>query len=303
MRKKWVLLLISLLFLFPLQLFAIKPITIILDWYPNPDHAALLYADAAGYFDKAGLKVHLISPTDPAIGIKMVAAHKADLAVTYQPSFVLANQQGLNLKWIATLVSQPLDSMVVVDSSPIKQISDLKGKTIGFSTPGVDQLMVALMLKHANLSLSDVNMVNMPDGLASALMNGKINVMQGAMRNVEPYIFAAQGVSVRQFFPEDYGFPMYDELILVTSSQEANNPAFKTLVTALAQASRALKADPTAAWYIVIKKYPTMNTEINQKSWLVTVPLLASNPAYYNAKRYQTFEAFITANSNKSYFY
>ncbi len=48
---------------------------------------------------------------------------------------------------------------------------------------------------------------------------------------------------------------MYDELILVTSAKEANNPSFKTLVEALTAASKTLKADPTAAWFVVIKKY------------------------------------------------
>ncbi len=74
MIKKFIMLWVITFWLLPLELFALKPMTIILDWYPNPDHAALLYADAAGYFDKAGLKVRLISPTDPSLGIKMVAA-------------------------------------------------------------------------------------------------------------------------------------------------------------------------------------------------------------------------------------
>lgn len=294
---------ICLLLWLPMQVFAAKPITIILDWYPNPDHAALLYADAAGYFTREGVDVKLISPTDPSIGIKMVAARKADFAVTYQPSYVLANRQGLDVTWMATLVAQPLDSMVVLDNGTIQKLSDLKGKTIGYSTPGVDQLMVQLMLQHVHLNLADVKLVNIPDGLAASLMNGQVNAMQGAMRNVEPFIFAAKGVKVKQFFPEDYGFPAYDELILISSAKKAHTQADMRVIQAITDATTALKANPTAAWQVVIKKYPSLNTSVNQQSWQATVPLLDATPGVYNAKRYRDFEKFINSQSNNAYFY
>jgi len=290
--KKYVLLFVTLLWL-PLAVFAAKPINLILDWYPNPDHAALLYADAAGYFTQAGLQVKLISPTDPSIGLKMVAVGKADLAVTYQPSLVLAQREGLDVVWVATLVNQPLDSLVVLDQDTIRTLSDLKGKTIGYSTPGVDERMVYLMLQHVGLVPSDVTLVNIPNGLVASLMHGQISAMQGAMRNVEPFVFAAHHVKIKQFFPEDYGFPMYDELILVSSSKQANDPRYPLLVAALTKATQALKTDPDAAWQVVIHKYPTLNTPINQQSWQATIPLLDAHPGNYDAKRYQQFAAFI----------
>ncbi len=287
----------------PWQAFAVKPIRLVLDWYPNPDHAALLYANAAGYFKQAGLNVQLIPPADSTIGIKMVATGKADIAVSYEPSLVLAQQQGLDITWLATLVAQPLDSLVVLDNGSIQTLSDLKGKTIGYSTPGIDPLMVRIMLQYVHVKLSDVTLINMPDNLMQGLMHKQISALQGAMRNVEPFTFASQGIKIKQFFPENYGFPMYDELILVCSSKNISDARYQSLVLALTKASIALKADPISAWKIVIKKYPSLNTQVNYQSWLATIPLLSSNPDYYNAKRYQQFATFMRKQQATAFIY
>lgn len=286
-----------------LQLFAAKPLSIILDWYPNPDHAALLYADAAGYFTREGVDVKLIAPSDPTLGVKMVAAGQADLAVTYQPSYVLAQRQQLGITWIATLVAQPLASMVVLDKGPITTLAALKGKTLGLSSPGIDALMAQLMLQHVGLTLKDVHMLVVPNSLTASLISGRVDAIQGAMRNVEPFVFAAQGIKVKQFFPEDYGFPAYDELIIVASKKQAHNPQYALMIDALTKATKALKANPTAAWQVVIHKYPALNTEVNQQSWQATVPLLDSTPGYYDAKRYKTLAVFMNEKQNNIFFY
>ena len=62
-----------------------EKITVLLDWFINPDHAPLIIAKERGFFDKAGLDVELIAPSDPSMPPKLVAAGKADLAVSYQP--------------------------------------------------------------------------------------------------------------------------------------------------------------------------------------------------------------------------
>ena len=43
-----------------------EKLTILLDWFLNPDHAPLVIALQKGYFSAAGLEVELIEPADPA---------------------------------------------------------------------------------------------------------------------------------------------------------------------------------------------------------------------------------------------
>ena len=115
-------------------LFAASPVmaqdklTVLLDWFVNPDHAPLIVAQEKGFFKAAGLEVKLIAPADPSLPPKLVAAGKADLAVSYQPQLHVQVGQGLPLIRIGTLVSTPLNSLVVLRDGPIKKIADLKGK-------------------------------------------------------------------------------------------------------------------------------------------------------------------------------
>ncbi len=46
--------------LFSGQIFALEKLTVILDWFPNPNHAPLFVPQQEGFFKQQGLEVNLI---------------------------------------------------------------------------------------------------------------------------------------------------------------------------------------------------------------------------------------------------
>ena len=104
---------------------AADKLTVMLDWFINPDHGPLYVALERGEFEKRGLDVELIPPADPNDPPKLVAAGRADLAISYQPQLHLQVAAGLPLMRVGTLVATPLSALVVLADSPIKSISDL----------------------------------------------------------------------------------------------------------------------------------------------------------------------------------
>ena len=74
---------------------AADKLTVLLDWYVNPDHAPLFVADAQGFFAQQGLDVELIAPANPNDPPKLVAAKKADIAISYQPQLHLQVDAGI----------------------------------------------------------------------------------------------------------------------------------------------------------------------------------------------------------------
>ena len=72
-------------------------LTVLLDWFVNPDHGPLIVAREKGFFTAEDLEVELIAPADPNDPPKLVAARQADLAVSYQPQLHLQVAQGLPL--------------------------------------------------------------------------------------------------------------------------------------------------------------------------------------------------------------
>ena len=84
-------------------------------------------AQERGYFAAADLEVEIIAPADPNDPPKLVAAGRADVAVSYQPQLHIQVDQGLPLTRIGTLVATPLNSLVVLEDGPIEAIADLEG--------------------------------------------------------------------------------------------------------------------------------------------------------------------------------
>ena len=110
---------------------AADPVTVLLDWFVIFNHTPLIIAKEHGHIKSASIQVKLIAPADQNDPPKLVAAGKADLAISYQPQLHLQVAAGPPLRRIATLVATPLNSLVVLKDGPIKSIADLKGKAVG----------------------------------------------------------------------------------------------------------------------------------------------------------------------------
>ena len=107
------------------------PLKLLLDWHINPDHAPILVAISDGYFQKKGLDVELIEPSDVGDPPKLVAMGKADIAITYQPHYLQQLKHNLPIQQIGTLIPTPLDCLIYLPASDIHSPKDLKGKRVG----------------------------------------------------------------------------------------------------------------------------------------------------------------------------
>ncbi|MFQ9621968.1 MAG: ABC transporter substrate-binding protein, partial [Enterobacteriaceae bacterium] len=107
------------------QAMANEKLTLVLDWYINPDHAPIMVAEQIGAFKAQGLDVKIVPPSDPALPPRLVAAGQADLAITYQPQVHFFADEGLPLVRVGTLINSPLNTIIALDKR-IKTPADLK---------------------------------------------------------------------------------------------------------------------------------------------------------------------------------
>ena len=156
MRK--ILTLIALLAAAPAH--AADKITLLLDWFINPDHGPIIIAEENGYFEEVDLEVEVIPPADPSLPPRLVAAGQAELAVSYQPQLHLQIHEGLPLIRVGTLVATPLNCLLVLEDGPIATPADLKGKTIGFSVAGVEEAILTAVLGKYGVGFDEVELVN-----------------------------------------------------------------------------------------------------------------------------------------------
>ncbi len=270
-------------------------VTVLLDWFINPDHAPLFVAYEKGFFKDRGLDVVFIAPSNPNDPPKLVAAKKAEIAVSYQPQHYLQVDQGLPLVRFATLVATPLNALVVMADGRIKGLGDLKGKTIGYSVGGFETVLLKVMLKEVGLTLADVRLVNVNFSLSPSLFSGNTDAVIGAFRNFELNQMDISGRPGRAFFVEEHGIPAYDELILIAHRDRVDAPMFRKFVDALEAGVQFLINHPEESWLLFIKGREELDDELNRRAWQDTLPRFALRPGALDRVRYRRFAEFLKA--------
>lgn len=272
---------------------AAAKMTLILDWFINPDHGPIIIAEEKGYFKENGLEVEVIAPADPSDPPKMVAAGKADLAVSYQPQLHLQIHEGLPLIRVGTLVATPLNCLLVLEDGPIKSIADLKGKKIGFSVAGVEEAVLTAVLKPHGLTMDDIELVNVNWSLSPSLMSKQVDAVIGAFRNFELNQMDINGEKGRCFYVEEEGLPSYDELIYVANPETMDADKISRFLAATEKATQYIINHPQETWEIFSGTSSELNDELNKRAWADTLPRFALRPAAVDAGRYERMEAFL----------
>ncbi|WP_300071349.1 ABC transporter substrate-binding protein [uncultured Ruegeria sp.] len=267
--------------------------TVLLDWFINPDHGPIIVAQENGYFAEQGLKVEIVPPADPSAPPRLVAAGQADLAVSYQPQLHLQIHEGLPLKRVGTLVATPLNCLLVLEDGPIKSPADLKGKKIGFSVAGVEEAVLSTVLGKYGVKLDEVELINVNFSLSPSLMTGQVDAVIGAYRNFELNQMDIEGVPGTCFYIEEEGVPAYDELIYVANPETVDIDKVTRFLAATEKATQYIVNNPDKSWEIFSGTSPELQDELNARAWVDTLPRFALRPAGLEAGRYARFEAFL----------
>ncbi len=268
-------------------------LTVMLDWFLNPDHATLVVAEQRGLFEKAGLDIEMIEPADPNDPPKLVAAGQADIAISYQPQLHLQNAQGLSLTRVGTLLATQLNTLVVLKDGPIRSIADLKGRKVGFSVGGFEDALLSAMLARHGLDTSDIELVNVNFSLSPSLFSGQVDAVIGAYRNFELNQMDIENRLGRAFYVEEEGVPGYDELIVVANHDQLARPALAALVGALEAAAQFTVNHPDEAWEMFKDYREGLDDELNRRAFRNTLPRFALRPGALDYGRYERFASFL----------
>jgi putative hydroxymethylpyrimidine transport system substrate-binding protein len=251
-----------------------KPFTVMLDWFPNADHAPLYSAIAHGDFNAAGLDVRPVVPSATAEPLKLLATGKVDMAISYEPQLLLARDQGYKLVSIGALVQRPLTSIIALPGHGVRTVADLAGKRVGTAGIGYQRAELQAALRSAHVNPATVQEVNVGFNLVSAMLSGKVAATLGGYWNYE-------GIQLEQLrkhpvvIPIDRaGVPSYDELVLVVRESEARHDGedLRAFMQALTRGEREVRADPAEAAALIVKANPDAEAKLQLASIQRTLP-------------------------------
>jgi putative hydroxymethylpyrimidine transport system substrate-binding protein len=277
-------------------------IDLALDFYVNPDHAGIYMALERGYFERAGLDVQPRVPSDPSAPIREVAAGRAELAVTYEPEVLLANEQGLEVIAVGALVDQPLTSLISLPAAAIAEPADLRGKTVATAGIPYQSDYLETIAAGAGLQPDDVREVNVGFNLLPALLGGQADAILGGFRNVEGVDLAERGENPTVVPVDELGVPTYDELVLVARSSELSDQEeeLRLFTSALAKGTADAVADPAAATAAILAAGQGLDPALTRAEIDATLPLLAKSKkerfGEMNSEEWDLFAAWMADN-------
>lgn len=276
-----------------------QKVTLMLDWFVNPDHGPIIVAKQQGLFEAQGLDIEIQEPADPSLPPKLVATGKFDLAVTYQPQLIRDVVEQLPLTRISTLVATPLNTIMVLADNGITSLADLKGKKIGYSFDGgLVNATIGTMLTKNGISIDDVELVNVGWSLSSSLASGQVDAIYGGYRNFEMHQLKTEGFQGKAFYLEEEGVPSYDELIVVANSESVDKEMVIKFNRALELATQYTINHPDQAWQL-FKSYgdgKKLDTELNRLAWKDTLVRFALRPSAADKTRYDNYAQFLLNN-------
>ncbi|MBV8999841.1 MAG: ABC transporter substrate-binding protein [Solirubrobacterales bacterium] len=259
-----------------------QQLTLMLDWFPNADHAGIYQALAEGDFSRAGLDVHVQVPSDPAAPLQLLAAGKVDVAISYEPEVLLARDQGLALVSVAALVQKPLTSIISLASKHITSPGALKGKRIGDAGISYQHAYLTTILNQAGVPLSSVKEINVGANLVPAMLSGRVDATLGAFWNYEAIQLTMLRKHPNVIHMEQVGVPTYNELVVVVRKNTIiNHPdVVRRFVQALGRGYEAVRRDPQAAVTNLVHASSGLDPKLQLASIRATLPVFfPSNPA------------------------
>jgi putative hydroxymethylpyrimidine transport system substrate-binding protein len=256
-----------------------KPFSVMLDWFPNADHAALYAAIAAGDFRAVGLDVTPVTPAETAEPLKLLAAGKVDMAISYEPEVLLARDQGLKVVSVAALVQRPLTSIIALPAAHVSSVAQLAGKTVGTAGIPYQAAELRTALQSAGVSPARVKEVNVGFNLIPAMLSGKVAATLGGYWNYEAIQLELMHKHPVTIPIDQAGVPQYDELVLVVRENEAHTDGqdLRAFLQALTRGEHLVRANPAAAAALVVKANPSLEEKLQLESIKQTLP--AAEPA------------------------
>jgi putative hydroxymethylpyrimidine transport system substrate-binding protein len=270
---------------------AAQKLTLILDWFPNVDHLPIYVARHQGFLADEGLEIEIISPSETSDALKLAAAGQVDLAVSYEPQTIIAAARGLDIIVVGRLIEHPLTTLLFLKGKGIKTPRDLEGKKIGYTVPGLMDVLLEAFTKLNGIQQYEA--INVGFAIVQSLVAGKVDAVMGPFKTYETVTMAHKGYEVGYFELEKWGIPDYDELVFVTSKKTLNKKqaAIKAFQRVIARAIEYVRKNPATALKNYIEQVPEADSKIETEAFKLTLPYYATHQKL-DVKRWQEFADF-----------
>ena len=258
-----------------------KHFRIVLDRPANPNHIPLYVGNALGYFKEEGIFLDIQKPTTDK-PLAQLEEGTADMVLASLPRVFRAIARKRSISVVAKLIEKPTKGFLVLKASGIKGIEDFNGRILGYDGAYSILPSAEVILDEKNIQLGC--RLNLKDESINELVSKKIDIVYGALSNIEPDYLMYICNKVLFFLASDLGMPPYEEIVIAAhSSMKRNKKTIIAFQKALQKSIDFCRAKPQLAFemYANLLHNKSRKTVMWEEiSWDKTVPLLATSQQF-----------------------
>lgn len=224
----------------------------------------IVIAQTQGYFKEEGLEIILTDEENGIIGQQNLLAGKEDIITTSEFGFVRNSFSDASSKIIATIDKADFIELIARRDKRISLPSDLKGKKIGFVSKTSLEYFLSRFLTFNNLSLKDINPVNLPfDKMQEAITSG---IVDAVVAN-DPYAYQIKGALGAKSisWSAQNGQDVFAVAVSTDEFTKSHPQAVMRFLKAIVSANQFVKMNPDLAKQIMQDKLQFEQKYIDQE--------------------------------------
>jgi NitT/TauT family transport system substrate-binding protein len=228
-------------------------VTFLTSWYAQAEHGGFYQAKATGLYDKENLDVTIKMGGPQVNGMQLLLGGEADVIMGYDFQVLNGVSKGLPVITIATSFQKDLQGMMT--HADVKDLGDLKGKTILIATSGRTTWWPWVKSKFGYTDdQTQAYTFNLQPFFADD------NIAQQSYPSSEPFQAMQKNVPVNFYLFADYGYPPYGTTMVTTTKFVSEHPdvARRFVKASLEGWKNYLEGDPSAANALIKADNPNM---------------------------------------------
>lgn len=236
-----------------------KEITLQLNWLNQFQFAGYYVAKEKGFYKDVGLNVTINELKNKKELSNIIKEGKADFAIG-RSSLLINKINGDDIVALGAIFQHsPL--MLLTTNENIKSIKDFKNKKIMINPDTEFTASIMAMLNSNGIYKEDLNIVEHTFNLED-LINKKVDLMACYISN-EPIKLQERNVQYKIFYPKDYGFDFYSDILFTSSKFINENPiSTKNFYEATLKGWDYAIKNKTETAELIFEKYNTQNKSL-----------------------------------------
>jgi ABC-type nitrate/sulfonate/bicarbonate transport system substrate-binding protein len=269
------------------------PATLVLDWFPNTNHAGIYLAKANGWYEEAGLDLRIEAPSDVNAATKLTANGTAELGISYQSAVTFGRAQEIPVMSVAALVQHNLGAFVAKKSSGITRPLHFEGKRYGSAGVPQSQAQNRTIMQCDGADPSKAEEVTVGQGIAQALLADRVDYMS-LLWTWEGIQLEMGGTELNYMHFSDWCLPDTYNIVFISSERTIRDKpeTIQRFLTATQRGYEAAVSDHAQANAVLLAEAPDLDANLVSASMGRLAPYFIDENGrwgYQNAERWVSY--------------